>query len=58
MLKAVEAYKTTWGLRFLGVIWGKLLNKFTNLIKEHIDKFALAVLEALDVGMFDCFLVN
>ena len=33
-----------------------MLSKLADLIEEHIDEFA--ALEALDVGMFDCFLVE
>ena len=49
-----KAYKTSWGFRCPGARRGKLLNKLADLIEEHIDEFA--ALEALDVGMFNCFL--
>ncbi|KAF8057016.1 aldehyde dehydrogenase [Lyophyllum atratum] len=45
---ALKAYKTTWGLKCPGSTRGKLINRFADLVVEHLDEFA--ALEALDVG--------
>ena len=52
----IQAYKTTWGLHCPGVVRGKLLNKLADLIEKHADEFA--ALESLDVGKFDCSLID
>lgn len=53
---ARAAYKTSWGLKVPGAERGRMLNKFADLIEEHIEE--LAALESLNVGSyavyFDC----
>nr|ALG75772.1 aldehyde dehydrogenase 2 [Tricholoma vaccinum] len=45
---AKKAYKTSWGLKCLGSVRGKLLNRLSDLLEANADEFS--ALESLNVG--------